>query len=72
MKGTLPEMLPSGQGYRIMHHDSRSHDGLQIEDYCCWAIYRKYEMGDNAWYDRIKGGVRSEYDIFQSGQTYYY
>ena len=72
VKGTLSKMLPSRQGYRIMHHDSRSHDGLQIADYCCWATYRKYEMRDNAWYDHIKGGVRSEYDIFQSGQTYYY
>ena len=72
VKGTLSEMLPSGQGYRIMHHDSRSHDGLQIADYCCWATYRKYEIGDSTWYDRIRGGVRSEFDIFRTGKTYYY
>ena len=46
--------------YRILHHQSRSHYGLQIADYCCWAILRKWERGDATWYDRIEQVVRNE------------
>ena len=34
VKQTLASMLPSGTKYRIMHHCSRAHYGLQIADYC--------------------------------------
>ena len=23
-------------------------------DYCCWAVFRKWQRGESAWYDRIK------------------
>lgn len=46
--------------YRILHHRSCSHYGLQIADYCCWAIFRKWERGDSSWYDRIGTAVRDE------------
>ena len=50
--------------YRIFHHQSRSHYGLQVADYCCWAIFRKWERGDSSWYDRIKPAVRGEFNVF--------
>ena len=46
--------------YRILHHQSRSHYGLQVADYCCWAIFRKWEREDSTWYDRIKPAIRHE------------
>ena len=46
--------------------------GLQIADYCSWAIQRKWERGDRRSYDLISDKIRSEYDLFRSGtQTYY-
>lgn len=60
---TLARMLPLGTNYRILHHDSRSHYGLQIADYCCWAISRKWRTGERTWYDRIKPAVCSEVEI---------
>ena len=57
---TLARTLPAGVKYRILHHRSRAHYGLQIADYCCWAIFRKWEMGDGAWSDRIAPLIGSE------------
>ncbi len=45
---------------------------LQVADYCCWAIFRKHEHKDATHYSGIKSAVWSEFDIFQSGTTYYY
>ena len=74
-KGTrlaLAEMLPQGMRYRILHHASRSHYGLQVADYCCWAVFRKWNRNKTHYYDLIKQAVRSEFDIFQNGIGYYY
>lgn len=68
----LASMLPKGMKYRILHHASRSHYNLQIADYCCWAVYRKWERGEISCHTRIKSAIRSEYDIFQNGKWYYY
>ncbi len=45
---------------------------LQIADYCCWAIQRKWERGDMRSHNLIKDKIKSEYDFFQYGQTRYY
>jgi hypothetical protein len=45
---------------------------LQIADYCTWAIQRKWERGDFRSYDRIKGKIRSEYDLWRIGTRRYY
>ncbi len=45
---------------------------LQVADYCCWAIQRKWEMGDNRSYDLISDKIQSEYDLFRRGRINYY
>lgn len=63
MRRALVEKQPPGTTYRILHHQSRSHYGLQVADYCCWAIFRKWERGDGAWYELIKPAVRREFIV---------
>lgn len=46
--------------YRIYHHASKSHYGLQIADYCNWAIFRKWERGDVSYYTKIQSSIYSE------------
>ena len=46
--------------------------GLQIADYCAWAIQRKWESGDARSYDLVRDKIRSEFDAFSTGSTYYY
>ncbi len=60
MQNTLPEMLPQGTRYNLFHHQSRSHFGLQIADYCCWAINRKLNRNQTYWYGLIKPAFRTE------------
>ena len=72
VKRKLAEMLPPEAKYCILHHESRSHLGLQVADYCCWAVFRKWEHDDAAYYDHIKEAVKSEFPIFRGGTTHYY
>lgn len=72
IKMTLAEMLPKSACYRVLHHTSKSNLDLQIVDYCTWAIYRKWQSGDERSYEHIAPAVTSEYDLFRRGQTFYY
>ena len=71
-KLALASSLPSNVMHRILHHESRSHYMLQVADYCCWAVFRKWERGDTAHYDLIAPAMRSEFDIFRTGTRHYY
>ena len=46
--------------------------GLQIADYCSWAIQRKWVRNNVRSYDVIRDKIRSEFDAFSKGSTYYY
>ena len=46
-RAVVRNQLP-GMKYRILHHQSRSHYGLQVADYCCWAVFRKWQRGETA------------------------
>ncbi len=66
------ELKPIGIRYRIFHHSSKSHFGLQIADYCNWAVQRKWERGEKEYFDKIKPLIKKEFDVFKSGKTFYY
>ena len=66
VRRTLARMLSSDIRLRTFHHASCSHYGLQLADYCCWAMFRKWERGDTGYLDRIQSAVRSEFDIFRT------
>jgi hypothetical protein len=48
--------------------------GLQVADYCAWAIYRKWESGgaDVRSYDRIRGRITYEFDLWSKGKVHHY
>ncbi len=72
VKITLSDILPVTTNYRVLHHESRSCIALQVVDYCSWAIFRKWTRNDSRSYNRIRSAIHSEFDIFESGETYYY
>ena len=45
---------------------------LQIADYCCWAVNRKWEQGKDDAFKKIAPQVCTEFDVFAVGTTYYY
>jgi hypothetical protein len=72
VKVTLARQLPTGTRFRVYHHDSKSNLDLQIADYCNWAIYRKWNSGDDRSYQVIQPVIRSEFEIFKAGTRCYY
>ncbi len=72
IKTTVSKLLPHDMKYNVLHHSSKSCTGLQIVDYCNWAIFRKWERLDERSYNLIQSYIKSEFDIFDSGERYYY
>lgn len=62
----------AGTMYRLYHHRSESDLNLQVADYCCWAIQRKWERSDERAYKMIEKAVKGERDLFENGDTVYY
>jgi len=60
--------------FYLYFHENRSDKNTQIADYCCWAIYRKWTDGEIRPYNAVKKGnkIKSEFDIFKTGNTIYY
>ena len=71
-KITLKAFLPKGTKFKVFHHDSKAHYGIQIADYCTWAIQRKWKDNDRRSYNLIKEAIKSESDIFSEETTIYY
>ena len=71
-KLALANSLPRTVKHQILHHESRSHYLLQVADYCCWAMFRKWERGNVASYNLIATAIRSEFDVFRTGARHYY
>ena len=72
VKTTLSLMLPATVRYRLFHHSAKANLDLQIADYCCWAIYKKWSSQERRPYDIIQPAIRSEFDIFHKGKRLYY
>jgi hypothetical protein len=45
---------------------------LQVADYCCWAIQRRWERGDFRSRDLIGSKIATEHDIFAGDSAVYY
>ena len=72
IKLTLAKLVKKGLHYNIYHHQSKSNLNLQVVDYLNWAIFRKWENGDERSYQIIKNAVDAEWDVFKDGNTTYY
>lgn len=66
------EQTTNAGAHKVLAWSCDSDPMLQVADYCCWAVYRKWEIGQDSWYEHIAPRVKSEYDWFQYGSTYYY
>lgn len=57
---------------RINHWPCSIDPCLQIADYCCWAIQRKWERDDDRSHLLIDHLIQSEYDMWSRGSNFYY
>jgi hypothetical protein len=58
--------------HRVAFWPYESDPCLQVADYCTWAIQRKWESGDDRSHVLIKDKIKSEFDVWEVGKTYYY
>jgi hypothetical protein len=71
IKGYLSNR-PGGTLFRLCIHPSATHCHLQLVDYCCWAIFRKWERSDERSYKKIQNLIKSEFPIFRFGTKLWY
>lgn len=68
----VQQVAPAGKSWSTYFCPAASDPCLQIADYCAWAIRRKWEKEDARSYNLIRHKIRSEYDLFLGGKTFYY
>jgi len=72
VKQALASWMPPNTHYCLFHHASMSSYGLQVADYCNWAIGIKWERGEMRSHILIQPAIHSEFDIFWRGTRLYY
>jgi hypothetical protein len=73
LKETCANTLPAGVEHHVYSYRSHSNKWLQVADYCCWAMGKKWERGDVRTYDLIRPRlVADELVITDRGNTTYY
>lgn len=60
IKSNLEILMPRNAKLNIEHLNSESNAGLQVVDMFCYGIARKYELGDNIWYNLFQNKIRKE------------
>jgi hypothetical protein len=60
------------RSHRVAFWPAESDPCLQVADYCTWAIQRKWERADARSHALISTKIRSEFDVWQLGQSTYY
>ena len=62
----------SGRTCRADVFDAHSDPCIVVADYCCWAIQRKWERGDDRSRRLIAHNIVSEFDIFEDETARYF
>ena len=71
VKDVISQTVPAVK-VQSAHWPASCDPGLQIADYCSWAIQRKWESSDQRSYSIIQSKIRSEFDLFARGPTTFY
>ena len=66
--------LPDGMPFHVLHHRRESNAWIQVADYCCWAVCRKWEQGNHEAYNQLNSRLAApKLDAMSRGDgtTYY-
>jgi len=68
-RSELPPTIP----FHCYHHPSVSNKWLQVADYCCWAVQRKWEQSDDDPYNQLRPRLAApELDVLATVTTRYF
>lgn len=54
MKMTCASVLHPGIEHHVFSHRRESNKWLQVADYCCWSVAKKWEGGDARTYEQLR------------------
>lgn len=54
LKETCASSLPASVQHHAFSYRSHSNKWLQVADYCCWSMCKKWERGDTRTYDQLR------------------
>jgi hypothetical protein len=72
---TLKQFLKAeypGIPFEIFSHRSCADLNCQLADYCCWAIFVKWERVELRPYEIIKKRIQNEFPLFRNGRNEHY
>jgi len=72
LERVMSQCVPKGVRYDFAFWRNAAEECLQATDYLLWAVFRYWERGDRRSYEVIPHLVKSEFDLFNRGQTRYY
>jgi Protein of unknown function (DUF3800) len=72
IKAYLAHDLEAPIPYKLLIHASTSHPLLQVADYCCWAVAKKWKDNELRPYQKIRRALKTEREVFRRGTTEYY
>jgi hypothetical protein len=65
--------LQGGPSWHIYHHPSHSNVWIQVADYACWAVQRKWEQADHRYLAEIQPRLAApELDVLKGGEQTFY
>jgi hypothetical protein len=59
MKTTCAGCLPGTVAHHVYSYGRLANNWLQVADYCCWAVAKKWERGDSRTYDQLRPRLAS-------------
>ena len=72
VKSYLSNKIETKHPYHLFIHSAASHPMLQVADYCCWAVSKKWKDSEVRPYSKIQSAVLTEVDLFESEMAEYY
>ena len=59
--------------FHLYHHPRQSNTWLQVVDYCCWAVHKKWDRNDTRTYDLLEPRIaKTELEVTRRGTISYY
>lgn len=72
LRDVIDQVAPDACTIRCAFWPASAGPCLQVADYCCWAVHRKWERADERSYALIEERIKSEFEVFARGKVFYY
>ncbi|MHB9038257.1 MAG: DUF3800 domain-containing protein [Armatimonadota bacterium] len=69
--GDVIAQVATGRDFQLACWPASTDPCLQVADYCCWAIQRKWERSDTRSHTLISSKIQTEFDAFASDKICY-